>query len=194
MKCQKKTKLQIKSSKFSSMKKWISGLYLSIILCFIFVSLIGKVSLLQSYGNIHLRTVVSGSMEPTIPVGSLVVTKEIEEKQVDIGDIITFQSNDMIVTHRIISVQEGKIYTKGDANSEPDQGYIEKNIEKVYVKIPKIGYFFLVVQTSRGTVALISTVITLILLEQFVRLLFTKDDSYKQMTKRRKKYARKMVT
>lgn len=195
MACRKKSKfLKEKRLPFFTLRRWLSWMYIVFVIFFILVSLIGKISSFHSYANLYFRTVVSGSMEPTIPIGSLTITKKINKENAAIGDIIAFRNQEDIVTHRIFSIHDGKIYTKGDANSSVDEGYIEENIEKVYLTIPKLGYFFLVIQTPRGTVALLSTILTLLLLDQFIRLLFAKPKPEKEMIRRRKKYAKKMVT
>lgn len=95
------------------------------LLCFIFIvqtAVAGEVS----FFGYRLYYVTTGSMEPTIPTGSLIVVKSQEEYQV--GDIITFYSNDSAIyglpnTHRImeISTEDGISYrTKGDANASVD--------------------------------------------------------------------------
>ncbi len=75
----------------------------------------------------RLFYVVSGSMEPTLPVGSLLVVKE--QDSYEVNDIITFYSKDESIkgypnTHRIVGISEKngeKLYiTKGDANSQSD--------------------------------------------------------------------------
>lgn len=67
-------------------------------------------------------SVVSGSMEPAIPVGSIVYVKPVEPVDVAEGDVIAFQSGDSVVTHRVTRNQqvEGQFITKGDANAEED--------------------------------------------------------------------------
>lgn len=67
-------------------------------------------------------SVVSGSMEPEIAVGDIVVVKS--QQEYERGDIITFydSSRDEYVTHRIIFVSEdGSFLTKGDANDTDDK-------------------------------------------------------------------------
>ena len=76
--------------------------------------------------------IVTGSMEPKIPVGSFVLIKRIAPGEVGEGDIITFYTDDpdpaiagMTVTHRVLSVEtteDGKLVfrTKGDNNPVPD--------------------------------------------------------------------------
>jgi len=92
-------------------------------------------------------TVLSGSMEPTIKTGAVVVVKP--EADYKIGDIITFGLNTKTqtpITHRIhdIKVVGGNaVYiTKGDANNAPDVKEIQKSdiIGKVLFSIPYLGY------------------------------------------------------
>ena len=105
------------------------------------------VSVLPISGNFKVLTALSGSMEPEIKTGSIVVVKPVSEYK--IGDIITFNSaskGGVPTTHRIIEmkVNEGApIYiTKGDANNAPDTREItEKDIVgKVLLNVPYMGY------------------------------------------------------
>ncbi len=70
--------------------------------------------------------VLSGSMEPVLHVGGLVVIKPLNASDVTIGDVISFKLPGIKtpICHRIIGVElkDGQIYfqTKGDANNTPD--------------------------------------------------------------------------
>jgi signal peptidase I len=70
--------------------------------------------------------VLSGSMEPKLGVGGLVVIKPVDAQQVEIGDVISFKLSgiDTPICHRVIDTQETDgarlLQTKGDANEEPD--------------------------------------------------------------------------
>jgi signal peptidase I len=72
-------------------------------------------------------TVLSGSMEPTLHVGSVAVIRPVEPAQVQVGDIVNFTDRDpatgqgRIVTHRVLEVQPGpQFVTRGDANPAND--------------------------------------------------------------------------
>ena len=77
--------------------------------------------------------VVTGSMEPTIPVGSLLITREVDIESIRLDDIICFRTQvaeiwGKIVTHRVVGITEsglGEVLleTKGDANLTAD-GYL----------------------------------------------------------------------
>ena len=69
-------------------------------------------------------TVLSGSMEPTYPVGSLIYVKATDPQDVEVGQPITFVLNEdlVVATHRVIEIDEENqhFYTKGDANEAAD--------------------------------------------------------------------------
>ena len=98
--------------------------------------------------------VVSGSMNPQLEIGDIVFSKEIEEKHIKKGDIITFKQKNAIITHRVedIIIENEKIYyqTKGDNNNSKDESLVQyKDIEGIYVfKIPKIGIFINKIQNT----------------------------------------------
>lgn len=73
-------------------------------------------------------TVLSGSMEPTLPVGSLVVVRPVDAADVRIGDVVTYlphPDDPTAITHRVTGVTHrtdgGRTFTmQGDANDAPD--------------------------------------------------------------------------
>ena len=78
-------------------------------------------------GRYRVITVLSGSMRPTMPPGSLVVSAPEPVTSLRVGQVITFQApteQHQVVTHRVIQIiRQGdvtKIRTKGDANASPD--------------------------------------------------------------------------
>lgn len=102
------------------------------------------ISLLPIPGNFKFLTVLSGSMEPVIKTGSIVLVKPISDYNTN--DIITFESRGENVTHRIYeekTMDNTKSYiTKGDANNASDMREVKKEniIGKVFVSIPYLGY------------------------------------------------------
>src|SRR6185436_8586114 len=86
-------------------------------------------SMLPIPGNIEVKIVKSGSMEPAIPTGSIVVVKP--EHLYRKGDVITFGKDtktDVPTTHRIIALNDDGTYTvKGDANEEADPNPVPRS-------------------------------------------------------------------
>ncbi|MBR2890070.1 MAG: signal peptidase I [Oscillospiraceae bacterium] len=84
-------------------------------------------------GGFMMFRVVTGSMEPEIPVGSLLITQEVDISTIQLRDIICFRSQDTqiwgrIVTHRVVGILEAPgggilLETQGDANVVMD-GYL----------------------------------------------------------------------
>lgn len=127
--------------------KFFKTIYYIFIAFIATIALLLIISVLPITGNYKVMTVLSGSMEPTIKMGSIVVVKPQENYK--IGDIITFTSYNKKktpITHRIYDMEVVGGYpvyiTKGDANNAPDPKKITKKdiIGKVIFSIPYVGY------------------------------------------------------
>lgn len=125
---------------------------------------------------IQLFTVRSGSMEPTIPTGSLIFVRP-SDVYVD-GDIITVRTGDQkTVTHRVIEVlatDVGQAYrTKGDNNEEADPVEIRPAdvIGKTVLTLPYLGYPVAYAQTRTGFLTLIFIPALLIILSELLTIL-----------------------
>ena len=94
-----------------------------------------------------VQVVMSGSMEPALPVGSVVLVRPVDPEAVAVGDIITFrrQGSPDFVTHRVVEVvneESLSFRTRGDAIEEPDTSLIPADAlrGRVWVTIPYLGY------------------------------------------------------
>ena len=97
--------------------------------------------------------VLSGSMEPEFSVGDLLIVTEKESYKV--GDVVVFQDDGMTVTHRIVSITEEEIVTKGDANNSEDSPITREQIKgSVLFAVPFLGYLINVIKTPIGILAL----------------------------------------
>jgi len=120
-------------------------------------------------GDTLYEPVYTGSMEPAIPVGSVVVIKPVDPENLKIGDIICFKLSESAitsVTHRIFNITDEGFITKGDANNAPDQWIVKKEnvIGKAIFTIPFIGYIGYFVRTPTGFILLIVIPASLIIL------------------------------
>ncbi len=127
------------------------------IILIIFLGFYRPVSL---WGDTRYEPVFTGSMEPAIPVGSIVVIKPANPETLKIGDIICFKietESATTVTHRIFDITSQGFITKGDANEDPDQWIVKKEnvIGKVTAVIPFLGYLGYFVRTPIGFILLI---------------------------------------
>jgi len=95
-------------------------------------------------------TVLTGSMRPTYPPGTLVVVKPVDPDRIRIGDVITYQlesSKPAVATHRVIEIThnlagETRFTTKGDANESADADPVRpvQVRGKLWYSAPYLGY------------------------------------------------------
>lgn len=96
-------------------------------------------------------TVLTSSMNPSYPAGTLVIVKPTDAQQIHIGDVITYQvkSNEpAVITHRVIQIVqpstvggEMTFITKGDANSLADPEVKPVQVRGVvWYAVPFIGW------------------------------------------------------
>lgn len=98
--------------------------------------------------------VISGSMEPTIKVGDLVIINT-NDKDIKENDVITYVSpNGSLVTHRVNENSSNGFITKGDANNTVDEEVVIKDniVGKYAFKIP---YFGIVINALQKPLTLI---------------------------------------
>lgn len=125
--------------------------------------------------------VVSGSMRPTIEVGELIII-DTNEKNYKKDDIVTFYDvNGAFVTHRIVSIDEDEMITKGDNNDSKD-GVIntDKIVGKYVCKIPYLGTVLSIIQKP---VILALILVIGILYSYLVSTEETKEKKIEQKTK-----------
>ena len=123
----------------------IIGWLLVIVVGFMLLALvvIPRVTGAQAY------TVLTGSMEPGLAPGALVVVKPTPADELVAGDVITFQpysGNPAVVTHRITGIYydmsgQPRIYTQGDANNVADDWALvpEQIRGKLWYSVPQLG-------------------------------------------------------
>ena len=124
--------------------------------------------------GLQVYTVLSGSMEPEYPVGSLIYVKETDPFTLQSGDVITFMINeDTLATHRIVAVVPDaddpgtiRFRTKGDANEMEDGSLVHyKNVVgKPIFKIPGLGYVASYIQRPPGLYITIAAAVVILLL------------------------------
>ena len=114
----------------------------------ILVVVVAMAILLVGVRLVGLRplVVLSGSMEPTYHVGSMIYVKSVDPETIEVGDPITFLINEDLdmATHRVIEIdaENQHFYTKGDANDAADGApvHFENLVGKPIFTIPKLGY------------------------------------------------------
>ena len=88
--------------------------------------------------------ILSGSMEPILKVGGILYYKEENINDFNEGDVLVYQLNDHIISHRIVKVLDDSFITKGDNNKSIDI-YEDLNYQILGKgtnwSIPYIGYY-----------------------------------------------------
>ena len=136
----------------------------------IFLVVIGGLLLVPQLVGYKTFVIVSGSMEPNIPVGSLVYAKEVPFDEIQVDDIVSYQvSSSTTVTHRVVEInQDGQeVITKGDANDVVDASPVSYSqiIGKVVFSIPILGSISLYMRSTIGIISIIGLLFILFLLE-----------------------------
>ena len=98
--------------------------------------------------------VLSGSMEPTFSKDDLILVKKTDN--IAIGDIVVYQSNNSLVVHRVVSIDDDVVITKGDANNIEDSSFDKSAIKGVVIGcIPGLGIIVNAIKTPAGTVVVL---------------------------------------
>lgn len=123
--------------------------------------------------------VLTGSMEPTIKAGDLVIVKEVELQELKQGDIIAFRhtKEDVVLIHRIVrkDTKDGKtiLKTKGDNNKTEDEFSVEyKDVEGIYViRFNQLGTIAMFIRSTQGLIISVLSIITIFFLWQLIKSL-----------------------
>lgn len=162
----------------------ILNIILKVTLTFIIIFLlffIVRATVFKKYDIFGYRfyIIMSGSMEPDIRTGDMIITKESDNYK--IGDVIAFKDANFVTAHRIveISTEDGeKIFkTKGDNNNTADRNLVKsQQIKgKIVNKIPKVGKAVLYLKTHWIILVLLIGVIIIVYLVRI--LLFNRKNS-----------------
>lgn len=153
---------------------WISRIIFFILLILVLLLFV------PNFVGFKTFSVISGSMEPDIPVGSLVYTKSVKFEDIEIGDVISYKlSEDTMVTHRVnsINAENNTLITKGDANDDVDGSEVQKSqiVGKVILTVPYLGYMAIYSRTPLAIVAVCIIVAVLITVNMLPGILKEKE-------------------
>lgn len=160
------------------MLKKICGFLSGIIL--IVLALLAGILIIPKLMGYEEMAVLTGSMEPEYPVGSLIYVKETEPENLQVGDVITYRlSGDTVVTHRIVEIDtEGQtVTTKGDANETNDGQPIPyaSIVGKAEFKVPYLGFISMNIKTPKGILVICGVLVVIILLT-FIPEIFSNEE------------------
>jgi len=134
----------------------------------------------STLSKIELMIVLSPSMSPTIPMGSIVVIEPANVPEIRVGEVITYRSMEIpgrTVTHRVVEIlnQEANpaFRTQGDANDAPDLDPVPSSLVlgRVIFHLPLIGFIIQFIRKPVGFLLVILIPAVLVLVEEVQELL-----------------------
>ncbi len=141
----------------SEIAAWVGMALLTLVVIVLII-----VAVLPRVSGWHFVMVAGGSMEPTIPYGSVAVMKEIDDARgLPAGKIIEYRSPDtgIVTTHRIVEATEGgdAYVTRGDANNVNDRTPVpaENVIGEYRFHIPNLAHWINWLQSPTGLLTLV---------------------------------------
>lgn len=152
-----------------------------VIACIVMLALYFISSKISGISGYQSFVVKSGSMEPSIMTGDIIISKlKTPETVYNVNDVITYnvtdKGEDKIVTHRIVKIisdgNNPNYQTKGDANRTEDNGNILRSqiIGKTVYTIPKMGYIVSYTKTLPGLIMLLLLPASLYIIDELIRL------------------------
>lgn len=127
---------------------------------------------IPSFWGYKPLVVVSGSMEPTLKVGSIVYYHEIDKNSFEKDNILVYTTKEHIISHRVVDKVENGYITKGDANECNDSNIIEN--EQILGQgenwcIPFLGYYADYIYTHKYLLFIVVSMIIIDLLFDYYK-------------------------
>ena len=130
--------------------------------------------------GVGASVVLSGSMEPALSVGDLLILQE--QTNYIPGDVVVYQSGSIAVVHRLVALEGENAITRGDANNAFDEPIPAAAIKgKVIAAIPVLGYLIWAMKTPVGILLTIAAAV--ILVEMSYRSEKAEDEDEKEKLK-----------
>lgn len=160
-----------KKGLFQRILNAISWLFLGVFVATLILTAVSNLNLLGGYRSLIVQ---SGSMEPTIMTGDVIIIAKANDYLKN--DVITFKDEEnSVTTHRIYALSEDnqKIYeTKGDANRAEDDAKVlfEQIMGKVILVIPRLGYFLFFIRSKTGLILFVGLPALLIIVDELINI------------------------
>ena len=132
--------------------------------------------------GLQVYEVISGSMAPEIPTGSLVYVRKAKAEQIQAEDVIAYDGGGgALLTHRVVENRTlmGEFVTKGDANEKEDPNpvsYDQLRGQVVY-SIPYLGWIAGLLSETTGKLAAAGMIAAAVLLHVAAGMMFRKTES-----------------
>lgn len=96
------------------------------VILIIIILLLCLYAILRFTNKVEIFKVKTGSMENNIHTGDYILI--LKNTSYGVGDVVTFEYNNQLITHRIVEIQDDKVITKGDANNAEDDAIPKSSI------------------------------------------------------------------
>jgi signal peptidase len=132
------------------------GRFIKALAVLVLVAIVGALASIYFLDDYDAYVVMSDSMQPTIKSGDMVIIGSpgnLFTGDIAPGEIISFEHNGNLITHRIVSIEGDTIYTKGDGQEEADPWTVSRffDIKGSYIfHIPYIGLVSNFIKTKMG--------------------------------------------
>ncbi len=118
----------------------------------------------------HVYYIATGSMEPVLNPGDLIITRQTATDALSPGDIILYSAGGRKICHRIVSIAaDGSVITKGDANRFLDPPVKPALLQLLQYRIPFAGYPFAFLQNRAFLISLTVSSLLIYLIINIVR-------------------------
>lgn len=134
--------------------------------------------------------VVSASMQQSFPVGSLIFVHDAQPQDISVGDPITFTAANMVITHRVIAIDNGQqvFTTKGDNNLISEKvPFADLRGRALNFSIPYVGYVSAWLMTGNGKLAAVCIIGSLMLMSLMLGRIEDQTGTTNPKGKRRKR-------
>lgn len=179
-------------------KKIVDILLTVFVISFVFVVCLQRFSDNEiSLFNYRMFTVVSGSMEPEYEIGDVLVSKEVDPKEIKVGDDVSYLGRTgsftgKVVTHRVVEIEpgvDGKLvfHTKGLANLVEDPVVYEDQLYGVVkYEIEVLSFIYKCVGTPTGMFIFIVIPVLYVVGSEMIYFLLEKEEKRRNKLKEKK--------
>jgi signal peptidase I len=161
-------------------RRWL--LHVALVTCWVLVALMAVLTWGPHLTKYKTDIIIGQSMEPTIPLWSVIVAEPVDPAAIEVGDVIVAQPAELDgskVTHRVVRIERGEqgervLRTRGDNNETTDPWKVVYEAEgwRVAQHVPYVGWVMGKAQTRLARIALVVLPIMLIL-QQALRWIWT---------------------
>ena len=128
---------------------WWIGQTASWLVLFVVLALVAVMIVIPRAGGATAYTVLTGSMRPGLPPGTLAVVRPLDPQEIRAGDVVTYQlksGEPGVVTHRVVGVGattggEQRFTLRGDANNTNDAPILPEQVRgRLWYSVPLLGF------------------------------------------------------